>query len=188
MAMQLALCLLIGLRLVSASLQGSTCILRQRLSLYTQQCPQDQRRIAPPVQRWGVDVLVDSNSEFQTGPRNATADTIFGSTSRDTPGVKRSLSSSKIDCEPSHRGSHKQSGGIDPSCQQQVYGDYTSTSPSGSTSAEDSSDNNSGSGPLHPPLATLRPLQSLVQTRIATLSLHLHRTTTTPWTFSLIAF
>ncbi|SNX84474.1 uncharacterized protein MEPE_03183 [Melanopsichium pennsylvanicum] len=75
MAMELALCLLVGLQLVKAQLQGSTCDLGHKLTSSSQRDSrehQHQHRIAPPSTKWSVDLDDSMNSMPKVKRRNST--------------------------------------------------------------------------------------------------------------------
>ncbi|SPO25704.1 uncharacterized protein UTRI_03069 [Ustilago trichophora] len=114
MAMQLALCLLIGLRLVSASLQQSTCGLRKTsTSASSQQDTSDQHRIAPPTSKWSVEMLGslshDSKAEHHRDSTERTSsDTMM--VVREASGTKRSLKSDTNPCRSEGRSEGREEG------------------------------------------------------------------------------
>ncbi|SPO25511.1 uncharacterized protein UTRI_03069_B [Ustilago trichophora] len=130
MAMQLALCLLIGLRLVSASLHQSTCGLRKTTtSSSSQQDASDQHRIASPTSKWSVEMLGSMSSDSKTEHRNSTekssTDSIMAV--REAVGIKRSLKSDTDSCRSEGNASRRTSAEDHlPPCPPAIAGDFVS--------------------------------------------------------------
>lgn len=124
--MQLALCLRIGLPLVSASLFDSTCGLGQRVLRSSPQPTPDRDDITPLTPNWSATVIGTINPDLRAKPRNMTAIPL-SETRKDNKGslgVKRSVSEARTDCLPSRNSTHQGGKAHQHACTAEVAGDY----------------------------------------------------------------
>ncbi|CCF52985.1 hypothetical protein NDA14_007554 [Ustilago hordei] len=139
---QLLLCLLIGLRLVSSSVQGATSNLRLRFTPSSQQQQEthEQHHIAPRTPKWTEAVFCDPEAQPRLQRRNGTLSTYSTSDKTDqqeAPGLRRSLSDKDDDCQPGTHREHKGGACVGQPAKDYIEDHVTDTAtPSGNTIKE----------------------------------------------------